>query len=163
MTEILYDQADVGYDAPEVPYDGSFTVGLLFTPPLVKDRPPFLPDSTELEKSLWLHFENRYRGVNVWILSDGNVVQDTATAENSNTDMSPIYPWDVNNPAAPYVRSIFINAGARPQVATEHDVAHNPYPVAYFSGGSTHLVTQAQATLLTSYTEHGIGYFDCLT
>ena len=134
-----------------------------FTPPLVKDRPPFLPDSTELEKSLWLHFENRERGVNVWILSDGNVIQDTATAENSNTDMTPIYPWDVNNASAPYVRSIFIDPVPAPQVATDHDVSHNPYPVAYFYGGSTWPITNAQYTLLLGYTSHGAGYADCLT
>lgn len=129
-----------------------------FTPPLVQDRPPYLPDSTELEKSLWRHYENRYRGVNVWILSDGSVVQDTATPENSNTDMSGVYPWDVNNPSAPYVRSIFIDAGANPQSPTEHDVAHNPYPVAFFAGGSSHPVTPAQVTILSNYTAYGTGY-----
>ena len=28
-------------------------MGYFFSPPLIKDRPPFLPDSSELEKSLW--------------------------------------------------------------------------------------------------------------
>lgn len=134
-----------------------------FTPPLYKYVPPYLPDSSELEKSLWRHFENRERGVNVWILSDGSVVQSDPTPENSNTDMSAVYPWDVNNAAAPYVRSIFIDAGARPQIPSEHDVSHNPYPVANFYGGASHSVTAAQATLLTNYTAYGSGYADCIS
>ena len=129
-----------------------------FTPPLVQDRPPFLPDSTEMEKSLWRHFENRIRGVNVWIMSDNSVVQDTATAENSNTNLSGVYPWDVNNAKAPYVRSIYIDGGASPQSPTEHDTAHSVYPVAFFPGGSTSPVTSAQATLLSNYTAFGTGY-----
>jgi hypothetical protein len=101
--------------------------------------------------------------VNVWILSDGSVVQDTATAENSNTDMSAVYPWDVNNAAAPYVTSVFIDSGADPQVASVHTVSHNPYPIANFYGGSSHVVTPVQSTLLANYTLFGIGYSGCLT
>jgi len=134
-----------------------------FVTPLRKDRPPFLPDSTELQKSLWAHFENRERGVNIWVMSDGSVVQDTATPENSNTNMTGVYPWDVNNPLAPYVRSIYIDPGANPQVPSEHDVSHNPYPVAFFSGGSSHTITAAQVTLLTNYTAFGIGYSGNIT
>ena len=159
---LLYDSS-TPYDSA-TPYEGGTSgLRLIFTPPLVKDRPPFLPDSSELQKSLWLHYENRYRGVNVWILSDGSVVQDTATPENSNTDMSAVYPWDVNNAAAPYVTSVFIDSGADPQVASVHTVRHNPYPIANFYGGSSHVVTPVQSTLLANYTAHGIGYSDCLT
>ena len=127
-----------------------------FTPPLVKDRPTYNPDSTPVEKELWRHFENRERGVNVWILSDGSVVQDTATAENSSTDMSNVYPWDVNNASAPYVTSVYIDAGAN--VPSVHTTSHSVYPVAFFSGGSSHEITAAQVTLLTGYTAHGTGY-----
>ena len=150
----LYDSVDF--------YDTGGVSVYLFTPPLVKDRPTFLPDSTELQKSLWMHYENRLRGVNVWILSDGSVVQDTATAENSSTDMSSVYPWDVNSPAAPYVTSVFIDPGASPQIPSVHTVAHSVYPVAFFSGGSSHPVTAAQYTLLTGYTTYGTGYTDCM-
>lgn len=129
-----------------------------FTPPLVYDRPTFLPDSTDDQKDLWRHFANRARGVNVWILSDGTVVQDTATAENSNTDMSNVYPWDVNDPSAPYVTSVFIDSGADPQIPSAHTVSHDPYPVAFFYGGASHTVTSAQAAILTA-----AGYSDCLT
>jgi hypothetical protein len=159
---IIYD-ALVAYDSG-VTFDGAGApTGYVFTPPLIKDRPTFLDDSTQDQKDLWRHYENRYRGVNVWILSDGSVVQDTATPENSNTSMNGVYPWNPSNPAAPYVRSIYIDAGVRPQVATEHDTAHAVYPVAYFSGGSSHPVTVAQATILADYVAFGIGYSDCLT
>jgi len=77
--------------------------------------------------------------------------------------MTDVYPWDVNNPAAPYVRSIFIDSGANPQVATEHVVVHTVYPVANFYGGSSYPITTAQYTLLLNYTAHGAGYADCLT
>ncbi len=133
-----------------------------FTPPLVKDRPPYLDDSTQIQKELWRHYENRERGVNVWLMSDGSVVQDTATAENSNTNTANVYPWDVNNAQAPYVRSIYIDAGANPQSPTEHDTAHAVYPVAFFQGGCSHVLTGAQATLLTNYTAYGAGYADCI-
>lgn len=134
-----------------------------FTPPLVKDRPPFLPDSTELEKSLWQHFENRVRGVNVWIISDGSVVQDTATPENSNTDMTPVYPWNPSNPSGPYVTSVFVPALPATQVATVTTVKHTTWPVAFFPGGSTSPITTAQYNLLLNYTAFGAGYADCLS
>lgn len=156
---ILYDNT-FSYDDDTLFYDG---LGVYFTPPVVQDRPTFLPDSSELQKGLWSHFENRYRGVNVWILSDGNVVQDTATAENSNTDMTAVYPWDVNNPSAPYVTSYYIDPGASPQVTSAHTTSHAVYPVAFFQGGSTHELTGAQRTLLANYTAHGIGYAGCLS
>ena len=134
-----------------------------FSPPLIKDRPPFLPDSSELEKSLWAHFENRIRGVNVWIISDGSVVQDTATPENSNTNMTPVYPWNPDAPSAPYVTTVMVPALPAAQVATVTTVSHTTYPVAFFPGGSTTQITQAQYNLLLDYTEFGTGYSDCLS
>lgn len=133
-----------------------------FTPPLVQVVPTFTPDSTQDQIDLWRHYENRIRGVNVWILSDNTVVQSDPSPENSNTDMSAVFPWNISNPQDPYVRSIYIDPGVRPQVPSEHDVAHNPYPVAYFQGGTTTPVTAAQATLLTNYTAFGTGYGDCI-
>ena len=134
-----------------------------FSPPLIKDRPPFLPDSSELEKSLWAHFENRIRGVNVWIISDGSVVQDTATPENSNTNMTPVYPWNPDAPSAPYVTTVMVPALPAAQVATVTTVSHATYPVAFFPGGSTSPITEAQYNLLLDYTEFGTGYSDCLS
>ena len=134
-----------------------------FTPPLVKTVPPFGPDSTQAQVDLWRHYENRYRGVNVWILSDNTVVQSDATTENSNTDLSNVLPGDSLLGKDPYVTSIFIDPAANPQVPTIHTTSHNPYVVAKFYGGRTYTITAAQATLLTNYTAHGAGYADCIT
>lgn len=134
-----------------------------FTPPLVKTVPPFGPDSTQAQVDLWRHYENRYRGVNVWILSDGSVVQSDPTPENSNVDMSNILPGDSLLGKDPYVTSIYIDPGANPQVPTIHTTSHNPYVVAKFYGGSTYTITAAQATLLTNYVAHGTGYAGRIT
>jgi hypothetical protein len=159
---ILYDSTTT-YDS-DIVYEGAATgLNLLFTPPNVKVVPPYLPDSSQGERDLWRHYENRIRGVNVWILSDGSVVQSDPTPENSNTNLQNVYPWDPFNPSAPYVRSIYIDPGADPQSPTEHDTAHNPYVIAYFAGGSSYLVTPVQSTLLANFTAHGIGYSDCLS
>ena len=112
---------------------------------------------------LWRHYENRIRGVNVWILTDGTVVQDTATAENSNTDLSQVYPWNANDPTAPYVTSTYIDPGQETRGAVVHTVKHSNPPVAFFYGGRTNPITTAQATLLTNYTAFGAGYADCIT
>ena len=162
---IIYDSPTSTYDSPTVTYEGSggASTGYIFTPPNVKFVPPFLPDSTPLEKSLWQHFENRERGVNVFIMSDNSVVQSEPTPENSNTDMTGVYPWNIDDPSGPYVRSIFIDSGANPQVPTEHDVSHPVYVIANFYGGSSWPVTQAQYEILLNYTAFGLGYASCLT
>ena len=159
---LIYDSTTT-YDSI-TPYEGgSTTIGTIFTPPLVKVVPPFLPDSSNAERELWRHYENRYRGVNVWLMSDSSVRQSDPTPENSNTSMVGIFPWDPFNPTAPYVRSIYIDPGANPQSPTEHDTVHNPTVVAYFAGASSYNVTVAVATLLANYTEYGTGYSDCLS
>lgn len=160
---ILYDDAGTLYDA-DIPYEGgASTTQYLFTPPLVADRPTYDEDSTPLQKSLWLHFENRLRGVNVWQMSDGTFRQDTATTENSNTDLSGVYPWNPSNPGGPYVTSVYILPGANPQIPSVQTVSHSVYPVAFFAGASTYPITQAQYELLVNYTAFGTGYLDCIT
>jgi hypothetical protein len=159
---LLYDSS-TPYDSPTV-YEGAVTtLGNIFTPPLVKVVPPFLPDSTQAQTDLWRHYENRYRGVNVWIMSDNSVVQSDPTPENSNTNMSGVFPWNPNDPAGPYVTTVSIQPGANPQIPTVTTTSHNPYPVAYFAGASSYIVTPAQSALLAGYTAHGIGYADCLS
>ena len=137
--------------------------GTFFTPPLVKVVPPYGPDSTQAQYDLWRHFENRERGVNVWILSDGSVVQSDPTPENSNVDMSNILPGDSLLGDQPYVTSIFIDPGADPQVPTIHTVSHNPYVVQKFYGGRTYSIDNATYNLLVNYTAHGTGYADCMS
>ena len=130
----------------------------VFTPPLVRDGPNSLPDSTPIQKELYAHFRLRDRPVNVWQLSDNSFVQDRPSPENSNTDLSSVYPWDVNNAAAPYVTSYYIDPGASPAVPTAHTTSHAVYPVAFFQGGCATSITAAQVTLLTNYTAFGTGY-----
>jgi hypothetical protein len=67
-----------------------------FTPPLVRDIPNYLSDSPGLSVRLWRHYALKYRSVNVFLLSDGTYVQDTATAENGDTGY-PL-PWILNDP-----------------------------------------------------------------
>lgn len=129
-----------------------------FTPPTVRDSPNFLPDSTQDQKDLWSHFRLRDRGVNVWVMSDGSVRQDTATAENKNTNMDGVYPWNPNNPGGPYVTAYYIDATANPQTSSAHTTSHAVYPTAFFPAGTTTPITAAMVTLLTNYTAFGTGY-----
>lgn len=126
----------------------------VFTPPIVQDRPPYLPDSAPDQVGLWRHFASRKRGVNVYKLKDGSYVQDVATPENSNTNIP--YPLNVNDPNAPYVRVHNFDG-------TETDIMQaNPCVHVYY-GGHTHVVSDAEATALTNFTAHGIGYGADLT
>jgi hypothetical protein len=162
---ITYDSSTTTYDDSLVTYEGSSgaSTGWLFTPPNIKVEPNITIDSTALQNSLWLHYELRERGVNVWILSDGSVVQSDPSPENSNTNLSNVYPWDPFNPSAPYVTSVFIDAGANPQSPTVHTTSHSPYVVAFFAGASSYPVDQATYELLLNYTAFGLGYSSCLT
>jgi len=71
-----------------------------FQTPTVDDIPNYLPD--DHGPAVWLlrHYRPKTRGVNVFVLSDGTVAQDTATAENSNTSY-PL-PWILNDPSGPF-------------------------------------------------------------
>ena len=124
-----------------------------FTPPKVKDNPPILPDSTGLERRLWRYFPNRARYVLVFKLSDGTFVQDTATAENSNTNIP--YPYNPYDPSAPYSTSYYINFEVNPPVPTVSYVSQNPYIAKVYMNVST--VTSAEATALTN-----AGYGACI-
>jgi hypothetical protein len=130
----LYDSGTGFYDSGVDTYDGSgITSYAIFTPPLVCDTPPFLPDTPfSPALSLFRHYTPRCRGVNVAILSDGTVVQDTATAENGNTNWP--YPWNPYEPAAPYAR-VYSFKGVEsdyyitPYIVTVFYGGHDPYPI----------------------------------
>lgn len=49
----------------------------VFETPQVRDRPPYLPESTRREVMLWRHYKNRLRGVLVWQRSDGTFCVDS--------------------------------------------------------------------------------------
>ena len=117
-----------------------------FTPPTVYDDPPILPDSRGLANRLFRYFPNRARYVAVFALSDGTFVQDTATAENSNTNIPyPYNPWD---PSAPYVTSWYTDYEANPPVLTHTSVSQNPYITKVYEGRE--YVTATEVAALTS-------------
>jgi len=124
-----------------------------FTPPKVRDNPPILPDSMGLERRLWRYFPNRERYVLVFKLSDGTFVQDTATAENYNTNIP--YPYNPYDPSAPYSTSYYINFEVNPPVPTVSYVSQNPYIAKVYMNAST--VTAAEVTALTN-----AGYGACI-
>lgn len=124
----------------------------LFTPPVVSDNPPILPDSHGAGRRLFRYYPNRPRYVNVFKLSNGSYVQDTPTSENDNTNIP--YPWNPSNPGAPYVSSKYFDYTLGIYVTEE--TAMDPYIVlAYF--GAT-VVSSAEAALLTA-----AGYGDRIT
>lgn len=126
----------------------------IFTPPTARIRPPYLEDSTPEQVGLYRHFETRLAGVNVYQLQDGSFVQDFATPENSATNVPyPLNPLDLSMPYV-YVTNW---DGSVTQVFVP-----NPC-VAIFYGGHEYEITDAQATALTNYTAHGLGYGDCIT
>jgi hypothetical protein len=79
-------------------------------------------------------------------LSDGTFVQDTATAENSNTSVP--YPYDPYSPAAPYSTSYYINFDVKPPVQAKLDVAHDVYITKVYM--EPQYVTPAEVASLTA-------------
>ena len=117
-----------------------------FTPPTVYDNPPILPESRGVANRLFRYFPNRGRHVTVFALSDGTFVQDTATAENSNTNIPyPYNPWD---PSAPYATSYFIDFEVKPARPTKVAVAHEVWITKVYQGKQ--LVTATEAAALTA-------------
>ncbi len=131
-----------------------------FTCPSVRDRLAFGPDATEEQKALF-KFQKTLnpRYVSVFYLSDGSFVQDTGTAENSNTNVP--YPWDPNNPSAPYVTSVYYDVSQTPAPLVIDQTSHPVWIVAVMNGVVT--VSSAMATLLTNYTAYGTGYGALIT
>ena len=98
---------------------------------------------------LWRHYALKYRGVNVYVLSDDTFVQDTATSENSNTNI-PL-PWILNDPSGPYSYTTNFDG-------TIETASLNPYVQYIYEGGHVHTINQYEATLLSK-----AGYSDCIT
>jgi len=121
-------------------------VAKYFTPPVVFDNPPILPDTTGVARRLFRYFNNRPRHVGVYALSDGTFVQDTATAENNNTNIP--YPYNPYDPASPYSTTYYIDFSQNPPQPTVSTVAQNPYITKTYFEKS--YVTDAEATALTA-------------
>ena len=81
-------------------YAGTLTVTYTtFTPPLVDDVPPILPDSKGPAFRLFRYYQPRQRYAAVYLLSDGTFAQDVATTENDNTNIpTPWNPYELNAP-----------------------------------------------------------------
>lgn len=158
----------------------------IFEPPWVRDRAPYLPDSSQAEYNLWRHFENRLRGVNVWQRSDGTFCVDTPanyeaaqthpaayfsddpigpdlTAEEQGlADSNVNYPWNPIPPQPPFYDSTISEVPGAYVFATNWDQTTitevlNPYLVTFWEGGSVNPITQAEALVLTAG-----GFGDCI-
>ena len=85
-------------------------------------------------------FARDWRGVNVYQLSDGTFVQDTPTAENTNTNV----PWPHLPPGQPISEVWTVHAGQSIVTRTYQD----PYIIREFLGGHIHYVDDATANAL---------------
>jgi hypothetical protein len=157
----------------------------LFVTPQVRDRAPYLPNSTSREIGLMRHFENRLRGVLVWEVNDGTYVVDTiCNYESAQTQPAgwisddPIGPdWvppdsstefqGLNDSSAPYPWNPF--PGSTNSVIpgsfvsntnwdqTKQEYILNPYAINWWEGGAENIITQDQALALTA-----AGFGDCI-
>jgi hypothetical protein len=128
--------------------------GPLFTfiCPEVNDIPWYLPETPSGPAvSLLRHYRPKTRSVNVFVLSDGNVVQDTGTPENNDTNI-PL-PWITNDPSGPYAYTTNWDLTI--------ETASLPIWIVYmYEGGHKHTINQTEANFLSTYTANGTGYSD---
>lgn len=117
-----------------------------FTPPVAYDNPPILPDERGLGQRLFRYFPNRKRYIIVFALSNNTFVQDTPSAENSNTNIP--YPYDPYNPSAPYATSYYVDYSVSPPVQTVTTVSHDVWIKKVYLGPT--YVTTAEAAALTA-------------
>jgi len=95
---------------------------------------------------LFRYFKNRARYIYVFALSDGTFVQDTASAENSNTNIPyPYNPWE---PSAPYSTSYYIDYTSNPPRPTVSNVAHSVWIKKVYMAPQT--ITADEAAALTA-------------
>lgn len=153
----------------------------LFLTPQVRDRPPYLPDSSRAQYGLMRHFENRLRGVLVWEVSDGTYRVDTPcnyeaaqtqpaayisddpigpdlTADFPGlTNSNDAYPWNPfpgsTNSTTPGSFAYNVNWDQ-----TTQDFILDPYNINWWQGGAENVITQAQALALTE-----AGFGDCIS
>lgn len=134
----------------------------VFTPPIQYDRGPFAPDSTEIQKALFKWMPTSPRFVQVFLLSDGSVVQDTPGgfapdgSEVSNTNTALPYPWNPNDPAGPYATSVYPDYTVNPPVIVTDEEELPVWIVTLFNGATE--VSEYVASQLTE-----AGYAACLS
>lgn len=141
---------DAPYSASTYSADPASTGPLFkFTPPTVNDIPWYKP--TDHGPAVWLyrHFRPKTRGVNVFILSDGTVVQDTATPNNTNSGYP--MPWILNDPGGPY-------SSVTNWDLTVTDTTLPVWIEYVYYGSHTYTINQFEATFLET-----AGYADYIT
>lgn len=123
----------------------------LFTPPTIADDPQYDMDATPSQVRLYRHFQPHRRGINVFKLSDGTYVQDTASPENSNTNIPyPMNPFPSGDPPGEYFRGTSWDG-------TVITAVQAPYVVlVYFGGHEPYVVDAAEHAALVA-----AGYGDC--
>lgn len=157
-----------------------FSPYCLFLTPQVRDRPPYLPDSSMAQVGLMRHFENRLRGVSVWEVSDGTYRVDTPCNYESAqtqpaagfsddpcgpdetatmpglTNSNDAYPWNPfpgsTNSSTPGSYAYNTNWDQ-----TTQDFILDPYNINWWEGGAENIITQEQAVALTQ-----AGFGDCI-
>lgn len=117
-----------------------------FTPPTAYDNPPILPDDYSVARRLFRYFPNRARYIAVFALSDGTYVQDTPSDENQNTNVP--YPWNFDDPSAPYATSYYIDYTQSPPQPTVSTVSHEVWITKVYLGPT--YVTDQEAANLTA-------------
>lgn len=135
-----------------------------FTPPVVYDRPPYDADATDEQKALFKFYGHDLhpRYVMVFQLSDGTFVQDVPNgfapddSVIANTNCNIPYPWDPDNPDAPYVRSIYVDVAQTPPEYVVDNTSHPVWIVKEYNGACE--VNAATAALLTT-----AGYGACIS
>ena len=120
-----------------------------FTPPVAKIVPPFLPETKGLQYLLFRYYQPTYRGVNVYILSNGTIAQDYPTPENQNTNFP--MPYNPNNPSAPFAQVSNVDG-------TYSYTSLPVYITNIYYGGHVYTITDTEATFLAAN-----GYTDCIT
>lgn len=152
----------------------------IFRTPGVQDEAPYLPDSPAHHVKLYRHFENRWRGVNVWQRSDGSFVQDTPTNNEAaqtapaaffsddpvgpyeiigQTDTNVNYPWNPfpgAGPESPSNPGQYVYGTNWDQTTFTEQL--DPYMTTWFQPGATIEITHAEALVLTA-----AGYGDCIS
>jgi len=101
----------------------------LFITPEVRDRPPYLPDSSPAQYGLMRHFENRLRGVLVWERNDGTYCVDTPC--NYEAAQTQPAAWITDDPIGPdFVPPSPAPANEQFQGLTDSNVNYpwNPFP-----------------------------------
>jgi hypothetical protein len=111
----------------------------------VYDNPPILPETRGIQRALYKYAPNGPRHVRVYLLSNNTFVQDTATDENSNTDIPQ--PYNINEPHGLISSETHYDYELEEQVVTEQ---YLPVWVAKTYASAPQEVSVGEAAMLTA-------------